>query len=86
MKFAMILLSAMVVVTHQQYFYQQQRAMPWWSPYSAQRVVKNYLPAYYDNDIDNNSPFYRHYKPSRPVAYYQVRKNRLFDMQMTPFF
>lgn len=70
MKLALIFLSAFVVISHQQF--QPLRGMRW-MPYSQQRVLQNYYqPAYYDNVDEDESPYYRQFRPSRPISYVQV--------------
>ncbi len=84
MKLALVFLSAFVVISHQQ-FHQPLRGMRW-MPYSQQRVLQNYYqPHYYDNFDEDESPYYRQFRPSRPVAYLQVSLKLTFEADILLF-
>ena len=74
MKFAILFLSAFLVISDQQF--QPQRGQAWWSPYRQQPFynkyqpetflhqqlqipINNYQPDYYGQHVQDEDPFYR---------------------------
>ncbi|KAI9562587.1 hypothetical protein GHT06_010041 [Daphnia sinensis] len=66
-----LLLSALVVMSHQQFQYRTRpRGLFWLSPYSPQRVVSNYQPAqlYNDYHLQNEIPYPIQSRPSTRIG------------------
>lgn len=66
-----LLLSALVVMSHQQFQYRTKpRGLFWLSPYSPQRVISNYQPAQIYNDyyLQNEIPYPINSRPSTRIG------------------
>ena len=76
MKLALILLSALVVLSHQQYL--RPAGMRWLSQQNTARDIFHYQPVHYD-DMDVDIPYFRFAKPTKAIAYFDVTKKELIS-------